>query len=161
MIDEFCEYFEGTFENKIQAMSYPANFAMIELLHTPYGKYKFRCIQRYYFDKKEYRNTIISVYEQDSKILIKNFKEKTPESGELTYLEGCDTMFEKIGEEFHGKNVCKECFVTFSEIETYMEIESILGKDYYHVSDKGYDVNTHEHIWGSFKGNFQFVKSPL
>ena len=161
MIDEFCEYFEGTFENKMQAMSNPTKFAMIELLHTPYGKYKFRCIQRYYSDKKEYRNTIISVYEQDSKILIKNFKEKTPETGELTYLTGCDTIFEKIGKEFHGKNLCKECFVTWDGKKTYLEIQSILGNGYYHVIDKGYDVNTDEHIWGSFNGSFKFVKSPL
>ena len=161
MIDEFCEYFEGTFENKMQAMSYPASFAMIELLHTPYGKYKFRCIQRYHIDKQQYLNTIISVYEQDSKLLVKNFKEKNPETGELTYLTECDTMFEKIGEEFHGKNLCKECFVTWSGKETYLQTQRILGNGYYNVIDKGYDVNTDEQIWGSFNGSFEFVKSPL
>lgn len=72
MIDEFCEYFEGTFENKIQAMSNPTKFAMIELVHTPYGKYKFRCIQRYYFDKK---NTEILLSLFTNKIL--NFLLKT------------------------------------------------------------------------------------
>lgn len=161
MIDKFCEYFEGTFENKMQAMSYPTRFAMIELVHIPYGKYKFRCIQRYHIDKQQYLNTIISVYEQDFKILVKNFKEKTPETGKLTYLEGCDTIFEKIGEEFHGKNRCKECFVTWSRKETYLQTQRILGNGYYNVIDKGYDINTDEQIWGSFHGSFQFVKSPL
>ncbi len=161
MIDKFCEYFEGTFENKMQAMSYPTKFAMIELLHIPYGERKFRCIQRYYVDKKEYRNTIISVSQQDSIILVKNYKEEIPETGQLTYLEGCDILFESIGDEFHGKNLCKTCYVKWSGKETYLQTQSILGNNYYHVIDKGYDVNTDEHIWGSFNGQFQFVKSPL
>jgi CpeT protein len=161
MIDQFCEYFEGTFHNKHQAFSHPTKFAMIELLHIPYGKHKFRCTQRYYADKREYRNTIISVYEQDSKILVKNFKEENTETGELTYLSGCDILFEKIGEEFRGKNLCKTCFVSWSGKETYLQTQSVLGNGYYHVIDKGYDINTDEHIWGSFNGNFQFVKSPL
>jgi hypothetical protein len=161
MIDEFCEYFEGIFQNKMQAMSNPAMFAMIELVHTPYDKHKFHCIQRYYFDKQEYRNTIISVCEQDSKLLVKNFKEKNLEDGEMTYLTGCDIIFEKIGEEFHGKNLCKECLVTWSGKKTYLKSQSILGNGYYNVIDKGYDVNTGEHIWGSFNGSFEFIKSPL
>jgi hypothetical protein len=158
MIDKFCEYFEGTFENKMQAMSYPTKFAMIELLHIPYDMHMFRCIQRYYVDKKEYRNTIISVSEQDSCLIVKNYKET---DGQLTHLEGCDIMFEQIGDEFHGKNLCKTCFVSWSGKETYLQTESILGKDYYRVIDKGYDIHTDEHIWGSFNGEFQFVKSPL
>jgi len=161
MIDTFCEYFEGTFQNKIQAMCQPTKFAMIELVHTSYGKHKFRCIQRYYIDKLEYRNRILFVYEQDFKIFIKNFNEKNPETGELTYLKGCDTIFEKIGNEFHGKNLCKTCYVNWSEKQTYLQTESVLGNGYYRVIDRGYDLNTDEHIWGSFNGSFEFVKSPL
>ena len=155
MIDKFCEYFEGTFNNCMQAMSFPIKFAMIELLHIPYDTHMFRCIQRYYVDRREYRNTIISVSEQDSCLIVKNYKEN---DGMLTYLEGCDIMFEMIGEEFHGKNLCKECFVTWSGKETYLQTQSILRSGYYHVIDKGYDINTDEHIWGSFNGEFQFVK---
>jgi hypothetical protein len=157
MIDEFCEYFEGTFENKMQAMSYPIKFAMIELIHEKLDDNKFRCIQRYYVDKQEYRRAVIEVIAQDTTILVKNYKE----DGGLTYLPGCDILFESIGNEFHGKNVCKECFVTWAGNQTYLQTESILGNGYYHVIDKGYDINTDEHIWGSFNGQFQFVKMPL
>ena len=157
MIDIFCEYFEGTFENKMQAMSYPIKFAMIELIHEKLDDNKFRCIQRYYVDKQEYRRAVIEVIAQDTTILVKNYKE----DGGLTYLPGCDILFESIGDEFHGKNVCKECFVTWAGNQTYLQTESILGNGYYHVIDKGYDINTDEHIWGSFNGQFQFVKMPL
>lgn len=156
MIDKFCEYLEGTFENKMQAMSYPTRFAMIELVHTKIDTNKFSVIQRYYIDKQAYRKSIIEVISQDNNILIKNYKEEG-----LTYLPGCDIIFELVGEAFHGKNLCKECFVTWSGKETYLQTESILGNGYYHVIDKGYDINTDEHIWGSFHGSFQFVKSPL
>jgi CpeT protein len=156
MIDKFCEYFEGTFENKMQAMSHPTKFAMIELIHEKLDDNKFRCIQRYYVDKQEYRRAVIEVIAQDTNILVKNYKE----DGGLTYLPGCDILFESIGDEFHGKNLCKECFVTWAGNQTYLQTESILGNNYYHVIDKGYDIETDKHIWGSFNGQFQFVKSP-
>jgi hypothetical protein len=157
MIEEFCQFFEGTFENKMQAMSYPTQFAMIELIHEKIDENKFRCTQQYYVDKVAYRKTVIEVIQQDSNLLVKNYKE----GDELIYLSGCDIIFEKMGEEFHGKNLCKECFVNWSEKETYLQTQSILGNNYYHVIDRGYDINTDEHIWGSFYGHFKFVKSPL
>ncbi len=157
MIDQFCEYFEGVFNNKMQAFSHPTKFAMIELAHTKICENKFKVIQRYYVDKREYRNAVIEVISQDNSLLIKNYKE---ESDQLTYLDGCDILFEKIGDEFHGKNLCKECFVTWSGKKTYLQTESILGNGYYTVIDKGYDVSTDKHIWGSFHGSFKFVKSP-
>ena len=157
MIDIFCDYFEGTFDNRMQAMSYPTKFAMIELVHEKLDNNRFRCTQRYYIDKIAYRKSIIEVIEQESNLLVKNYKEEN----QLTYLDGCDIIFEKISDEFHGKNLCKNCFVTWSEKQTYLQTQSILGNNYYHVIDKGYDINTDEHIWGSFNGPFQFVKTPL
>jgi hypothetical protein len=156
MIDKFCEYFEGTFHNKMQAMSYPTKFAMIELVHEKIGENQFRCTQRYYVDKRAYRKSVIEVIPQESSILVKNYKEEE----ELTYLPGCDILFDVVGDVFHGKNLCKTCFVSWSGKETYLQTQSILGNGYYHVIDKGYDINTDEHIWGSFNGHFQFVKSP-
>ena len=156
MIDKFCEYFEGNFNNCMQAMSHPTKFAMIEMIHEKIGENQFRCTQQYYVDKNAYRKSVIEVISQESTLLIKNYKE---ENG-LTYLSGCDILFELIGDEFHGKNLCKTCFVSWSGNDTYLQTQSILGNGYYHVIDKGYDINTDEHIWGSFHGQFQFVKCP-
>lgn len=156
MIDKFCEYFEGTFVNKMQAMMAPRDFAMIELVHTKIDTNKFNIVQQYFIDKLAYRNSVIEVIAQDNTIITKNYKD-----GGLTYLPGCDIIFEKIGEAFYGKNLCKDCIVTWSEKETYLQVESVLGNNYYNVIDKGYDITTDEHIWGSFHGSFQFVKSPL
>jgi hypothetical protein len=141
----------------MQAMSHPTKFAMIEMIHEKIGENQFRCTQQYYVDKRAYRKSVIEVIPHESTLLVKNYKEEK----ELTYLSGCDIIFELIGDEFHGKNLCKTCFVSWSGKETYLQTQSILGNGYYHVIDKGYDINTDEHIWGSFNGNFQFVKSPL
>lgn len=156
MIDKFCEYFEGVFHNRMQAMSYPTKFAMIELLHTKIDENKFRVIQRYYVDKREYRKAVIEVIPQGDALLVKNYKDDQA----LTYMPGCDILFNMVGDEFLGKNLCKECLVSWSGKETYLQTESILGNGYYNVIDRGYDINTDEHIWGSFHGSFKFVKSP-
>jgi len=157
MIDTFCEYFEGTFNNKMQAMSYPTKFAMIELVHEKIDDYKFRVVQRYYVDKRPYRKSVVEIVPHGTDILVQNYKDDQ----ELTYLPGCDILFNVKGEEFHGKNICKDCFVTWSGKETYLQTQSILRKDSYLVIDRGYDVYTDEHIWGSFHGHFKFIKSPL
>ena len=156
MIDKFIEYFEGYFNNQKQAFENPTHFAMIELIHEKIDENTFRCTQQYLVDKQAYRKAVIKVIPQEFSLLIKNYKE---ENG-LTYLPGCDIMFTMIGDEFHGKNLCKECFVNWSGKETYLQTESILGNGYYSVIDRGYDINTHEHIWGSFHGQFKFLKMP-
>lgn len=153
MIELFCDYFEGTFNNKMQAMSYPTKFAMIELVHEKIDTNKFKCIQRYFVDKRAYRNAVIEVFEQGDKLLVKNYKEDG-----LTYMDGCDIIFEKIGNEFRGKNLCKNCFVTWSDKQTYLQTSSVLGSGYYNVVDRGFCVDSHKHIWGSFNGPFNFKK---
>ena len=39
MIDKFYEWFEGTFENKIQAFSFPGRFAMVRVIHKRIGDF--------------------------------------------------------------------------------------------------------------------------
>ncbi len=156
MIEEFFDYFEGKFNNCMQAMSHPTKFAMIELIHEKIDNNRFRCIQQYYVDKVSYRNTIIEVISQDSRLILKNYKNEG-----LTYLDGCDIIMEKQGSEFIGKNHCNNCLVKWRDKQTRLQTSSTLGHNYYHVVDQGYDINTDEQIWGSYNGPFEFVKTPL
>ena len=158
MINKFCEYFEGQFNNQKQAFQNPIRFAMIELIHEKIGDNLFRCTQQYLVDKQAYRKSVIKITEQDSNLLITNHKEEF--DGNLTYQPGCDILFEYKAGEFHGKNICNDCMVTWSGKQTYLKTESVLGDGYYRVIDRGYDINTHEHIWGSFHGHFHFLKMP-
>ena len=155
MIEEFSRYFEGTFNNCMQAMSHPTKFAMIELIHKKLDGNRFHCIQQYYVDKVPYRNTIIEVVQNDSHLILKNYKDEG-----LTYLTGCDIIMEKQGSEFIGKNLCNECFVKWQDKQTRLQTTSILGNNYYKVIDQGYNLNNDEQIWGSYNGPFEFVKTP-
>ena len=47
MIDEFCDWFEGEYDNWQQASSWPSWFAYILLEHKRTGPYTFHCEQKY------------------------------------------------------------------------------------------------------------------
>ena len=151
--NKFFEYFEGYFNNQLQAFNFPREFAMIELSHTKIGKDKFRVTQKYIIDSEPYRQAIIKVTLRDDKtLLLENFKDDENQ----TPLAGCDVFFEYIDGEFHGKNTCKECYIQRGIKNTYLMTEGVLGDGYYKVIDKGYDVETDEQIWGSYNGHFEF-----
>jgi CpeT protein len=151
MKDLFCKYFEGYFDNQNQAFTRPHDFALILVNHKYIDVDTFKVTQEYSYEDKPYRSNIVRVFEQDQKILLKNYKEDG-----LTYLDGCDTIFEFDGVEFHGKNVCNECYIHKDGKDTYLMTEILLGNGYYRVIDKGFDVETHQHVWGSFNGFFEF-----
>ncbi len=150
MKDTFFEYFEGYFNNQKQAFKFPSKFALIELTHKKISSDSFLIEQNYVSEKDPYRKTIIKIIEKENYLLVKNYKEDN------TYLKGCDVIFKYINEEFHGKITCNDCFVPYQGKNTYLITESILGNGYYKVIDKGYDVETHNQIWGSFNGHFKF-----
>ncbi len=149
----FCEYFEGYFDNQNQAFANPHDFALISVNHKSIDQNKFRVTQQYVYESKPYRETVIEIFEQGNDILIKNFK-----SDGLTYLTGCDTIFEFDGNQFHGKNMCDKCFIHRNGKNTYLMTEIYLGKGYYKVIDSGFDIQTNQHVWGSFNGFFEFIK---
>jgi CpeT protein len=153
MIEKFCEYFNGYFNNQKQAYSYPSKFALIELYHEKLDNYKFRVKQKYSISDTPYRESIIKIIENDNFLLLKNYKN----DGE-TELNGCDVLvFEKEGE-FLGKNISNQCIIKNQGRDTYLVTESILGEGYYKVVDKGYDLYTNDQVWGSYNGFFCFNK---
>jgi CpeT protein len=157
MLETFVEYFEGYFDNQRQAFQYPQDFALIALNHKSIEENKFKVTQGYTYEPEPYRTTIIEVCQDNDLIITKNYKES--ESG-LTYLDGCDTIFEWNGTTFHGKSCCETCYVHKDGRDTFLLTESFLSENHYRVIDKGYDVNTKEHVWGSFTnvngGFFEF-----
>lgn len=152
MLETFIEYFEGYFDNQTQAFTHPQEFALIELNHRKLDDSTFQVTQKYNYEPEPYRNVIVKVFELNDKILVKNYKNDE----DLTYLNGCDTLFDWDGTEFHGLNMCNECYVHRAGRDTYLVTEGFLGNGYYKVIDKGMDVDTHEHVWGSFYGFFEF-----
>jgi hypothetical protein len=106
MIEKFCEYFKGYFNNQKQAFSYPSKFALIELYHEKLDDHKFKIKQKYSISDTPYRESIIKIIENDNFLLLKNYKN----DGE-TEINGCDVLvFEKEGE-FLGKNISNQCII--------------------------------------------------
>lgn len=147
MIEIFKEYFVGYFDNQNQAFQYPRDFALIALNHVSLGENKFKVTQEYTYDAGPYRETILEIVQDDEFIITKNYKES---NNGLTYLDGCDSIFTWDGSTFHGKSSCENCYVNRDGRDTYLLTESFLTKDHYRVIDKGYDITTKEHVWGSF-----------
>ena len=152
MLETFIEYFEGYFNNQTQAFTRPQEFALIELNHKKSDETTFYVTQKYVYESEPYRDTVIKVFELNDKILVKNYKNDE----DLTYLNGCDTLFDWDGTKFHGLNMCNECFVEKGGKNTYLSTEAFLGNNYYNVVDKGFDPETNEQVWGSYHGMFQF-----
>ena len=65
MIDEFCDWFEGEYDNWQQASSWPSWFAYILLEHKRTGPYTFHCEQKYKHNMEVYRTKDITVEETD------------------------------------------------------------------------------------------------
>jgi CpeT protein len=153
MIKQFCEYFEGYFNNQRQAFSYPSKFALIELYHEKIDDYTFKIKQKYSISKTPYRETIIKLIDKENFLLLKNYK-----SDGKTEICGCDVIVTEKDNEFFGKNISNNCIVKRNDKETYLQTESILGNGYYKVIDKGYDLYTNKQVWGSYNGFFIFNK---
>ena len=54
MIDQFCEWFEGEFDNWTQAASNPTKWAHIIVKHEKLDEYKYHTSSRYSYMDKPY-----------------------------------------------------------------------------------------------------------
>ena len=59
MIDIFNEWFEGKWENKVQAFSYPSKFAMVQLVHK-----KIQGTESMYYGEQAYNYQLHAPYRQ-------------------------------------------------------------------------------------------------
>ena len=174
MIDTFCLYYEGTFSNKYQAMSHPSKYAMVRIIHVkvPGTDNMFYGEQAYNYSlRRPYRQFVVQAFEEEGQLVVKNFNfdkkshmgflnlEDIPKG--LTYKEDCDTILKYENEIFTGSLSGCKCFVEWQGKTTYCKNQVQLGKDFYNVVDRGYLVDTNEHVWGSKYGQFEFKKVPF
>ena len=162
MIDKFCEWFEGEWNNQQQAFSNPTRFAMIEVFHEKIENNKFSIMQQYMIDKNPYRQAIVEVVQLDDyTILLKNYRE------DLTPLTGCDIIvkYSSKNEEFVGSNMTNDCIIPRMHngviVETFLSTQFVLQEKTYKVMDKGISMESGKQIWGSEYGMFEFTKQPV
>jgi len=146
----FHDYLEGTFDNKRQALRHPTRYARIIIKHRRIDGDWFEGEQSYY-NENPYRKFKIQILQNGEKFRIKNYH-----LDGFTYKEGCDTLFEKIGQKYYGANTDCTCWVIWKGIRTYLTNEIVLGYNMYNVMDSGIDPETGNKLWGSQWGYLEF-----
>ena len=79
---------------------------------------------------------------------------------DLTLLKGCTYLISENENGFRGavEPGCG-CLVHRGGKTTYLESEFVLRDGAMETIDRGYDPETHEHLWGSIAGPFQFERT--
>ena len=155
IVEKFCEWFEGEWNNQRQAFENPTRFAMIEVIHEKIGESSFSIKQQYMIDQVPYRQSVIEVVQLDElNLILKNYRE------DLTEVPGCDIIltYSPESSEFSGGIVGNSCNVFWNGFETFLSSQCILSEGLYRVVDKGMSVETGKQIWGSEHGFFEFRK---
>ena len=174
-MNQFLELLEGTFANKLQAQSHPTRYAHIRVSHRKISDNRFYGEQAYNYQlNMPYRQFVIDVVDEGDYLRLKNYEISTPSDFAgcrnldkltddlLTYREGCDNIIKETAKNtFTGKNDTCECWVMRGGIKTYVNNEVLLTETNYQVMDRGLNAETHDKVWGSDYGPFNFARLPL
>jgi len=123
-----------------------------------------------------YRTAVLNLIYQNDRIEMINYRLKNAETffgasrdrdqlakldaEAIAKLDGCTQWVHRAdhqtfkGEVEHGKKCC----LNRKGVDTYLAIEFEVTENTYSSLDRGYDIVTHERVWGSIAGAFNFVK---
>jgi len=173
MIDDFFLMFEGKFENRTQAFSYPSKYAYIRVTHVNIGDGLFYGEQAYKHELHlPYRQFVLEPILENDYIRVKNYKIDDKkryvnfsnldkiEKNMLKYKNGCDLIFKQQESFFVGELVGCDCIVDWDSKKTYVQTKIELTKEHYYIMDKGYCANDHTQLWGSNYDQFEFIRMP-
>jgi CpeT protein len=174
------QWMAGDFSNAQQSATYPQKFAHIHVLFRPLPFEFFKAIgfyseQVYDYDLwTPYRQGIHKLVDLDDRIYIENYSLEDPirfagSGRELSILKtikpsdtqrryNCSMVFRRDGEMFRGEVEGKECPIEKNGIQTYLVSEVQITKSTWVGIDRGFDCITHQQVWGSEHGAFQFEK---
>ena len=131
LLDRFCLWFEGEFDNWEQASSNPSSWAHIFLVHKKIGDRKFYTTSRYNYSNTPYREQEVTIEEDHGIIIVNN--------------PICNLHFSYNGHYFVGGSGAG-CIYKDKPFES----KAKLFDGEYHTWDEGY--------WRSSKGFFTFRK---
>ncbi|MEA5565550.1 chromophore lyase CpcT/CpeT [Anabaena sp. UHCC 0399] len=84
---------------------------------------------------------------------------KALNSDHMEKLPGCNMIVEWTGNSFKGKvEPGKGCIVFRKGQKTYLDNEFEINEEKFISLDRGRDLETDEHLWGSVAGPFYFVR---
>jgi len=176
-----ARWMSADFSNQAQAFANPPFYAHIRVAIRPLSVEKFGgpmmfLEQAYDFMlQRPYRLRVLKLKVVDSHIEIENFKVNSQELfygaardlGKLNQLtpdhlepmNGCDMIVDWTGTSFKGEvQPGKQCRIIRDGKETYLENSFEVSEAGLISLDRGYDPETHERVWGSVAGAFEFVR---
>jgi hypothetical protein len=180
-IATLARWMAADFSNQAQAFENPPFFAHIRVCMRPLpldllSGVSFFVEQAYdYTINDPYRLRVLKLIEKDGGIEIENYSVKDEKdfygasrnlerlaaltADHLQPLNGCYMLVEWTGSGFKGAvQPGKGCIVVRKGKTTYLDSEFEIDDEKFISLDRGRDVETDEHIWGSVAGPFHFVR---
>ncbi|MBD2196570.1 MULTISPECIES: chromophore lyase CpcT/CpeT [Calothrix] len=180
-IATLARWMAADFSNQQQAFDNPPLYAHIRVCMRPLPLEFLSGVslfveQAYDFALHDpYRLRVLKLIDAGDRIHIENYtvKEETNFYGaarnleklatlkpdDLEKLSGCNMIVEWTGTSFKGKvEPGKGCIVFRKGNKTYLDNEFEINEDIFLSLDRGRDLETDEHLWGSVAGPFQFFR---
>lgn len=169
------------FSNQAQVFENPPFYAHIRVCMRPLpidflSGVSFLVEQAYdYMLNDPYRLRVLNLLKIGERIHIENYTVKQEEnfygasrdlqrlqalnSDDLEKLPGCNMIVEWTGNSFKGSvEPGKGCIVFRKGQKTYLDSEFEIDEEKFISLDRGRDLETDEHIWGSVAGPLRFVR---
>ncbi len=179
-LQQFAQWLAGHFNNLEQAIDQPVWFANIHVYQCPlslsvFGDLAFYVEQVYDINlNAPYRQRVVRLLETDGIMQIKTYALKAPESymgagrdlaklkaitsDQVEEMPGCLSSIEWTGSHFKGQSLDQSCIVVRKNQTTYHYNEFELTENHFKSLDQGKDPDTHQVVWGSLSGPFEFNK---
>ena len=179
---DFSKVLAGKFSNESQAYQDPRNFSHINIYFRPIPWFIFKgpgfySEQSYDFDKwSPYRQGLHRISLQKNIIIVDNFQIKEQhrfagsgfDSSLLNNLSidiikqriGCSMHFIKVKTDNYQGYVepGNSCIIDKLGKATYLKSHAKLNDTSLIIRDEGFDLKTHQKVWGSESGDFKCYK---
>jgi hypothetical protein len=180
-IATLARWMAADFSNQAQAFENPPFFAHIRVCMRPLSWEVLSGVSLFveqaydYTLNDPYRVRVLKLVTAGDRIQIENYtvkqeekfygasrdleRLKTLKGDDLEKLPGCNMNVEWIGNSFQGTvEPGKGCIVFRKGQKTYLDSEFEISEERFISLDRGRDLDTNEHIWGSVAGPFHFVR---
>jgi CpeT/CpcT family (DUF1001) len=180
-IATLARWMAADFSNQEQAFENPPFYAHIRVCIRPLPLELFSGVslfleQAYNFALNQpYRIRVMNLIEAENHIIIEHYtvneeqkfygasrdrdRLKALSIDHLQKMSGCNMVVEWTGQSFKGRvEPGKGCVVVRDGKNSYLDNEFEIDAKEFFSLDRGRDLDTDEHLWGSIAGPFHFVR---
>ncbi|MBW4633330.1 MAG: chromophore lyase CpcT/CpeT [Iphinoe sp. HA4291-MV1] len=180
-IATLARWMAADFSNQEQAIENPPFYAHIRVCMRPLPLELLSGVSLFleqaydYMLHDPYRLRVLRLFNAENHIIMENYtlKEeqrfysasrnlehlKTLSADDLEIMPGCNMIVEWTGNSFKGRvEPGKGCIVFRNGKKTYLDNEFEVNEEKLISLDRGRDLETDEHAWGSIAGPFYFVR---